>query len=194
MTDKIEETIKESNSLIYQYTRSPGHLRLVNAIAKCYSHLHGREINPLNEVLVTVGAYGSLFNSLSAFLEKDDEVIIIEPFFDCYAPMAKLADGKCRFIPLKPPKDSGERLTTSADWTWDDKELEEAFNPKTKIIIINSPNNPLGKVFTRQELERVAQLCIKHNVICISDEVYEHITYERSQTRIGILRILYHEI
>jgi len=180
LEQKVEETLKQSNSLIYQYTRSPGHLRLVNAIAKCYSHLLGREIDPLNEVLVTVGAYGSLYNSLSGFLEKDDEVIIIEPFFDCYAPMAVLAEAKCRFIPLRPGKnESSGALTTSADWKWDENELESAFNSKTKCIIINSPNNPLGKVYTREELSRIAELCIKHNVICISDEVYEYIIYER---------------
>lgn len=136
--------MKESNSLVYQYTRSPGHLRLVNAIAKCYSHLQGREINPLTEVLVTVGAYGSLYNALSALVEKDDEVIIIEPFFDCYVPMTVLAEGQCKFVPLRPKENTGEELSTSADWKWDVNELEAAFTPKTKAIIINTPNNPLG--------------------------------------------------
>lgn len=123
-------------------------MKLVNAIAKCYSTLHGREINPLNEVLVTVGAYGSLFNALSAFVEKDEEVIIIEPFFDCYAPMTLLAEGRCKYIPLRPRPNSGESLSTSADWTWDVNELEAAFNSKTKVIIINTPNNPLGNRFS----------------------------------------------
>ena len=105
-----------------------------------------RQIDPLSEVLVTVGAYGSLYNALSGFLEKDDEVIIIEPFFDCYAPMSVLAEAKCKYIPLRPNKkeSSDSSLVTSADWCWDEDELSSAFNSKTKVIIINSPNNPLG--------------------------------------------------
>jgi kynurenine---oxoglutarate transaminase / cysteine-S-conjugate beta-lyase / glutamine---phenylpyruvate transaminase len=148
----------------------------------------GREINPANEVLVTVGAYGSLFNAFTGFLNPGDEVIIIEPFFDCYEPMAVSAGGVCKFVPLKPKlgQTSGG-LTSTADWGWDDNELEAAFTSKTKVIIINCPNNPLGKVYTQQELEKIAELCIRHNVICISDEVYEHITYDRKHLRIATL-------
>ena len=112
----------------------------------------------------------------------------MEPFFDCYAPMATIAEGKCVFVPLKPKKGSSDKSAmSSADWVLDDAELEAAFTPKTKLIIINSPNNPLGKVYSREELEKIAALCIKHNVICLSDEVYEHIVYDRPHTRIGTL-------
>lgn len=90
---------------------------------------------------------------------------------------------KC--ITLKPqnPLDS----TSSGDWKLDDEELENAFNDRTKMIVVNSPNNPLGKVFSRVELEKIAKLCIKHNVLCISDEVYEFIVYDRPHIRMGIL-------
>ena len=101
--------------------------------------------------------------------------------------MATISDAKCKFIPLRPnktPKDPAE-FSTSADWSWDINELESAFNSKTKIIVINTPNNPLGKVYTREELEKVAELCKKHDVICVSDEVYEHITYDRPHIRMG---------
>ena len=103
--------------------------------------------------------------------------------------MTLISDGKCKFIPLKPDesKKSSDGFMTSADWKWDLNELESAFNSKTKIIVINTPNNPLGKVFTREELEKVAELCIKHNVICVSDEVYEHITYDRPHIRMASL-------
>jgi len=78
---------------------------------------------------------------------------------------------------------------TSADFVWDEQELEAAFTPRTKAIVINTPNNPLGKVYTRQELEKISELCIKHNVICLADEVYEHLAVDREHIRIGSLKI-----
>ena len=144
-----------------------------------------REINAQSEVMVTVGAYGSLFNALSGFISDGDEVIIIEPFYDCYAPMSVIAGAKCKFVPLRPKSD--KEVTTSADWGWDEKELEAAFTSKTKLIVVNTPNNPLGKVYSREELQKIADLCIKHNTLCISDEVYEHITYDREHTRMATL-------
>ncbi|CAF1580147.1 unnamed protein product, partial [Didymodactylos carnosus] len=105
-------------------------------------------------------------------------VILIEPFFDCYEPMVKATGGIARCIALKPKSNStNEKTSSSADWILDENELESMFNKKTKAIIVNSPNNPLGKVFTQQELEKIAGLCQKHNVYCISDEVYEWIVY-----------------
>jgi len=149
----------------------------------------GREINPLEEILITVGADGSLFNAFTAFLEKDDEAIIIEPFFDCYAPLAMMAGGKCVYVPLRLDKSNiKNRLVSSADWKLDYAELEAAFTPKTKLIIINNPNNPLGKVYSQDELEAIARLCIEHNIICVSDEVYEHLAMERPHIRIGIFK------
>ena len=102
--------------------------------------------------------------------------------------MTEINCAKCVFVPLKMRKMLAEGETaTSADWRWDDAELESAFTPKTKCIIINTPNNPLGKVYSREELEQVANLCKKHNVLCISDEVYEHITYDKPHVRIASL-------
>ncbi|ESO85037.1 hypothetical protein LOTGIDRAFT_146236, partial [Lottia gigantea] len=106
------------------------------------------------------------------------QVIIIEPFFDCYDPMVKVAGGQSIFVPIRPVI---EGPTSSVDWKIDESELESKFNQKTKAIIINTPNNPLGKVFSREELEMISRLCIKYDVICISDEVYEWLVFGESK-------------
>lgn len=179
VTKALASAASDTNPLMQQYTRGFGHPRLVQAISKLYSGLVNREINPNTEVLVTVGAYEALYATIQSQVEVGDEVIIIEPFFDCYEPMVKGAGGIPRFIPLKPKKTEG--VVTSADWVLDEVEFEKMFNKKTKAIIINSPHNPLGKVFDKSELEKIAELCKKWNVLCISDEVYEWLVYEPNQ-------------
>ncbi|CAG9823319.1 unnamed protein product [Phaedon cochleariae] len=175
--DTLSKVGNGPDYMLHQYTRGFGHPRLVNALAKLYSKLIGREINERTEVLTTCGAYEALFSAIMGHTEVGDEVIIIEPFYDCYEPMVKYAGGIARFIPLKPKPVEG-RLLTSADWVLDKAELEGLFNSKTKMIILNTPNNPLGKVFTEQELTHIADLCKKWNVLCVSDEVYEWMVYK----------------
>jgi len=172
-------TNEPTNVLVDQYTRGFGHPRLVNALAKLYTSEMGRPIDSLSEVLVTAGAYESLFSVIMGVVNPGEEVIIIEPFFDCYQPQVTLAGGKPVFVPLRPQKTSG--VTSSADWKLDPAELEAAFTPNTKAIIVNTPNNPLGKVYTREELEVIAALCRKHDVIAIMDEVYEWMTYDNNK-------------
>ncbi|XP_073836333.1 kynurenine aminotransferase isoform X1 [Musca autumnalis] len=179
VTKALAEIANDENPLLQQYTRGFGHMRLVQAIGKLYSKLLQREINPLNEVLVTAGAYEALYSAIMGHVDVGDEVIIIEPFFDCYHPMVKMAGGVSRFIPLKPTKTEG--TISSADWVLDEEELKKMFNNKTKMIILNTPHNPIGKVFKQKELELIADLCKKWNVLCLSDEVYEWMVFDDNQ-------------
>ncbi|KAM3966584.1 kynurenine aminotransferase [Aphomia sociella] len=177
----LAEIAASDNPLFNQYTRGFGHPRLVQNLSKLYSSLIGREIDPFNEILVGIGAYEALFSAILGHVDNGDEVIVIEPFYDCYEYMIKFAGGIPRFIPLQPRKDVTSQQKndiTSADWVLDEEELKSLFNSRTKILILNTPNNPLGKVFTQQELELIADLCKKHNVLCLSDEVYEWIVYK----------------
>ncbi|CAH0600784.1 unnamed protein product [Chrysodeixis includens] len=176
VTKNLAEITTGDNPLLNQYTRGFGHPRLVESLSKLYSPLVGRQINPQNEILVTSGAYEALYSAILGHVDTSDEVIVIEPFFDCYEFMIKCAGGTPRFIPLKPkPSECGTQ--TSAQWVLDPEELKSLFNSRTKMIILNTPHNPVGKVFTMEELEMIADLCKKFNVLCVSDEVYEWMVY-----------------
>jgi aminotransferase len=113
--------------------------------------------------------------SLLAIVDAGDEVVIFEPYYENYGPDVILSDATPRFVKLRPPDSDG------GEWTFDEQELRAAFNAKTKAVIVNTPNNPTGKVFTRAELEFIRDLCVEFDALAITDEIYEHILYDDAQ-------------
>lgn len=112
-----------------------------------------------------------------AFLEEGDNCIVFEPFFDQYISNIQMAGGEVRYVPLKPPANGATMTTSSSEWTIDMNKLEQAMDSHTRMIVINSPHNPVGKVFSRAELEAIGSLCVKNNIIILADEVYDSLFY-----------------
>ncbi|HEX7239801.1 MAG TPA: aminotransferase class I/II-fold pyridoxal phosphate-dependent enzyme [Longimicrobiaceae bacterium] len=129
----------------------------------------GLEVDPEREVTVTCGSTEGMIATMMATVDPGDEVIVFEPFYENYGPDAILSEATPRYVSLSPP-----------EWSFDRDELAAAFNERTRAIILCNPNNPCGKVFTREELEFVAGLCIEHDALCFTDEIYEHILFPRA--------------
>jgi aspartate/methionine/tyrosine aminotransferase len=154
---------------INQYAITWGAKRFREAIAeKTRWHL-GLDIDPEREVVVTCGSTEAMIASMMAVVDPGEEIIVFEPFYENYGPDAILTEANIRYVTLSPPS-----------WTFDPDELRAAFNERTKAIIITTPHNPTGKVFTEEELQIIADLCIEHDVIALTDEIYEHILYPES--------------
>ncbi len=168
-----------------QYARSAGHPRLVNALAKIYGPLLGRELNPLSEIVVTVGATEGIFATIQALVEPGDEVILIEPFYDSYPASVIMAGGTPVYVPLRPQP--GAR--SASEWVLEIDELEAAFSPRTRLLVINTPQNPVGKVLSRQELTQIAALAQKYDILVLSDEVYEWMVYSTDEHPVEHVRI-----
>ena len=150
-----------------QYAASAGVPRLRAALAAQWQRRHGQVIDPATEVTVAGGATEVLFDAVLGLVNPGDEVIVFEPTYDAYAPDIQMAGGVARPVTLHPPR-----------WEWDPDELAAAFTPRTRALMLNTPHNPTGKVFTRAELEALARLCVEHDVVAISDEVYSEILFE----------------
>ena len=160
-----------------QYSPTKGRPRLKQAIADAYSPFFGRTLNPDTEVTITTGANEGMLSAFMGFIEPGDEVIIFEPFFDQYLSNIEMPGGKIVYVPLHPPEDGAERTSSAANWTIDMKELESAITPKTKMLVLNTPHNPVGKVFSKEELTAIGELCLKHKIMILSDEVYDRLYY-----------------
>jgi kynurenine aminotransferase len=160
-----------------QYSPTKGRPRLKKAIADAYSPFFGRTLDPEKEVTITTGANEGMLSAFMGFLEQGDEVIVFEPFFDQYISNIEMPGGKVVYVPLHPPKDGATKTTSASEWSLDLKELEAAITPKTRMIVLNSPHNPIGKVFSKEELQAVGDICVKHNIIILSDEVYDRLYY-----------------
>ena len=152
---------------INQYAITWGAKVFRDAIAAKAKSRWGLEVDPEREITVTCGSTEAMIASLLAVINPGDEVIIFEPFYENYGPDTILSGATPRFVTLHAP-----------DWHFDPQELESAFNNRTRAIIINTPNNPTGKVFSREELQFIAGLCQKWDVLAITDEIYEHIVYD----------------
>ena len=153
-----------------QYALCQGVRELRQAVADHIQHFYGQTVNPDTDITITNGAAEALHSIADGLINPGDEVIIFEPFYEVYTPNVLMAGGIPHFVPLRPPR-----------WQFDPAELVAAFNNRTRAILVNTPHNPTGKVFSRAELEIIARLCQQWNVIAITDEVYEHIVFDQTE-------------
>jgi L-glutamine---4-(methylsulfanyl)-2-oxobutanoate aminotransferase len=157
-----------------QYSTTHGSLQLRQAIARkmrSYNHVH---CNAEDNITVTCGTTEGMIASLLALLDQGDEVVIPEPFYENYGPDSILSGAKCRYVELDEPS-----------FAIEEERLKEAFSSKTKAIVVNTPHNPTGRVFTRKELGLIRDLCVDYDAFVITDEIYEHITYD-GRTHVSI--------
>ncbi|RME44479.1 MAG: aminotransferase class I/II-fold pyridoxal phosphate-dependent enzyme [Chloroflexi bacterium] len=171
--DWIKEAAKQAiDQDINQYAISHGAISLREQLAVHAGRRLQREIDPDAEIVVTSGATEAIFAGILGLVDPGDEVIVFEPFYDSYVPAVQFAGGTSRYVPLRAPDDE------HPGWWFDADELAAAFGPKTKLLLLNTPHNPTGKVYTRDELQLIARLCQEWDVYVLSDEVYEHIVFD----------------
>ncbi len=156
-----------------QYSITWGVKPLREAVATHYRRRYEMDVDADKNVVVCCGATECMIAAMLAVVNPGDEVIFFEPYYESYIPNCHITQAIPRFVSLRP--------TANGAWEFDPDELRRTFNDKTKVIIINSPHNPTGKVFTREELALIAELCVKHDVIALTDEIYEFITYDDAQ-------------
>jgi len=166
--DIKQKAMEAIDADVNQYAITWGAKDFRDAIARKTQSYLGIEIDPEREITVTCGSTEGMIAAMMATVDPGEEVIVFEPFYENYAPDAILSDAQPRYVPLRAP-----------DWNFDRDELKATFNKRTKAIIVCNPNNPTGKVFTRDEMEFIAGLCQEYDALCFTDEIYEHILYPR---------------
>jgi len=162
-----EAAVSAIRADVNQYAITWGARGFRRAIAERFEKDTGLEVDPEREITVCCGATETMIASMLAVVDPGDEVVIFEPFYENYGPDAIISGAVPRFVRLRPP-----------DWTFDPAELAAAFNERTRALILNTPNNPTGKVFTCQELETIAQLAQRWNAYVLTDEIYQHLVYD----------------
>jgi aspartate/methionine/tyrosine aminotransferase len=150
-----------------QYAPAHGIARLRQIIADRFAAMHGVPVDPDAEVTITSGATEALFDTILALVDPGDEVVVFEPFYDSYLPAIEMAGGRAKVVTLRPPR-----------WDFDPVQLAAAFSARTKLVILNTPHNPTGKVFRADELDVIAEVAQTHDAVVLSDEVYSEITYD----------------
>jgi N-succinyldiaminopimelate aminotransferase len=163
----LAAAVEAVNGALNQYAPGIGLPAARAAIAQHAERFYGQKLNAETDVLVTAGATEGIFAAILGLTDPGDEVIVFEPVYDTYVPNMVMAGVTPRYVPLR-----GDH------WTFDPDELSRAFTSRTRAIIVNTPHNPTGKVYTRVELRAIADLCVKHNTVAITDEAYEHILYD----------------
>lgn len=170
--DEVKQAAIEAiRAGVNQYGVTTGNPLLRQAIAAHAKRFYGQTIDPEKQVTVTSGATEAIFDAVMGLVNPGDEVVLFEPYYDSYLASVQMAGGVPRFVQLRAPK------TADGAWWFDEQELKDAFSSKTKLCIVNTPHNPTGKCFTREELELVHSLVAKHGAVLLSDEVYEHLVY-----------------
>ena len=168
---ELLDLVKKSYEAGYnQYAPMPGLLELREQIAAKVNRLHGADYHPDHEVTVTAGGTQAIFTAISAFVQANDEVIIFEPAYDCYAPAVKAMGGMVKYMPLNPPD-------FAIDWT----QVQKLTNGNTRMIIINSPHNPTGMVWGEEDLQQIHKITRNTNILILSDEVYEHLIFDEKK-------------
>src|SRR4029077_4146028 len=157
---------------VNQYAITWGARNLRQAIALRMQTTQGVAVDPEKQVTICCGSTEAMISTLMGVCNAGDEVVIFEPYYENYGPDSILSGAKPKFVKLRPPTDG------HGEWAFDERELRGAFHRHTKAIIVNTPNNPTGKVLTRAELELIRDLCVEFDVLAITDEIYEHILYD----------------
>jgi aminotransferase len=163
----VEAAHRALDGDFHQYAITWGAPSLRRAIAEKYRRFYGMQIDPERHVTVCCGSTETMLSTLLAVLNPGDEVIVFEPFYENYGPGCIISGAVPIWVPLEPP-----------DFSFDPDRLARAVTPRTKAIVFNSPNNPSGKVFSRADLQAIADLCLRHDLLAITDEIYEHIVYD----------------